>query len=91
MPPNPHSVNGLPKRCQAHGFRGYVGVSANRGPSYSTLNSRMISIRTPNFRKLPYIAWGSETLITRSLTALKALLLSTLKQLQAKRGVQKKH
>ena len=56
----------------------------------------MIIIRTPkygtpNFRKLPYMAWRSETLITRSLTALNALLLSTLKQLQAKRGVQKKH
>ena len=37
----------------------YMGVSENRGPEYSTLNSRTPIIRipkqgTPNFRKLPY-------------------------------------
>ena len=37
----------------------YVGVSENGGPCYSTLNSKILIIRTPkrgtpNFRKLPY-------------------------------------
>ena len=36
----------------------YMGVSENRGPQYSTLNSRILIIRTPkgtpNIRKLPY-------------------------------------
>ena len=37
----------------------HMGVSENRGPSYSTLKSRILIIRTPkygtpNFRKLPY-------------------------------------
>ena len=36
-----------------------MGVSENRGPKYSTLNSRILVIRTPksstpNFRKLSY-------------------------------------
>ena len=36
-----------------------LGVSENRGSQYSTLNSRILVIRTPrkgtpNFRKLPY-------------------------------------
>ena len=36
-----------------------MGVSENRGPKYSTLNSRILFVRTPksstpNFRKLPY-------------------------------------
>ena len=38
-----------------------IGVSKNRGPLYSTLNSRILIIRTPNirpyFRKLPYRVW----------------------------------
>ena len=42
----------------ASGEVGYVGVSANRGPEYSTPNSRILILRTPkqgtlNFRKLP--------------------------------------
>ena len=49
-----------------------LGVSENRGPKYSTLNSRILIIRTPkqgtpNFRKLPLsegfdpapLRWGS--------------------------------
>ena len=37
----------------------YMGLSNNRGPEYSNLNSRILIIRapkygTPNFRKLPY-------------------------------------
>ena len=38
----------------------YLGVSENRGPQYSTLNSRILIIRTPkqgtpNFRKLTFL------------------------------------
>ena len=28
-------------------YRGYMGVSENRGPKYSALNSRILIIRTP--------------------------------------------
>ena len=31
----------------------YMGISENRGPKYSTLNSRILIIRTPN--KVPLI------------------------------------
>ena len=42
----------------------HMGVSENTGPSYSTLNSRILIIRTPkkqgtpNFRKVPYETSG---------------------------------
>ena len=41
----------------------HMGVSEKRGPEYSTLNSRILIIRTPkqgtpNFRKLPYLCLG---------------------------------
>ena len=39
--------------------RSYLGVSEDRGPSYSTLSSRILIIRNPkirypNFRKVPF-------------------------------------
>ena len=42
-----------------------MGVSENRGPQYSTLNNRILIIRTPNkvppnFRKLPYFMGAKE-------------------------------
>ena len=49
--------------CGAQGSASFgwfhMGVSENRGPYYSTLNSRILIIRTPrqgtpNFRKLPH-------------------------------------
>ena len=38
-----HAGDSLPKR---HAYT-YMGVSENRGPQYSTLNSRILIIRTP--------------------------------------------
>ena len=45
------------------GLGAFMGVSETRGPEYSTLNSRILIIRTPkegtpNFRKLPFRVYG---------------------------------
>ena len=50
---------------------GNLGVSENRGASYSTLNIRILIIRTPNevspnFRKLPFRVWGFGFKVTSS-------------------------
>ena len=43
------------------GFSAEVGVSENRGPSYSTLNSRILIIRTPPPKnKVPLILGKSQ-------------------------------
>ena len=36
-----------PKLMETLQCRTYMGVSENRGPEYSTLNSRILNIRTP--------------------------------------------
>ena len=38
---------GFLRMMQARGSRFYMGVSENRGSKYSTLNSRVLIIRTP--------------------------------------------
>ena len=52
------AVTGLnpPNFLVRHG-RKYMGVSENRGPQYSTLNNRILIIRTPN--KVPLIFGNS--------------------------------
>ena len=44
-----------------------LGVSKNRGPGYSTLNSRILIIRTPN--KVPHIFGNPHFLSPESLVA----------------------
>ena len=53
------AILGSPLRGNSHMGQYHMGVSENRGPWYSTLNSRILILRTPklgtpNFRNLPY-------------------------------------
>ena len=60
-----YGLKALDQRPKESG-RNYIGVSENRGPWYSTLNSRILFIRTP--KKVPLI-FGNSRILTGQATA----------------------